>query len=518
MSEQQAARAEHAAQLVAPRELELGGEVREDRERVDEVEALVRRTRAAAASAFRSKRRERQVRAAPVDRRRADVAAGDGAGEVAPPARDAAAAAAEVEHRVELGERHVRGDRVVRRRARCGGTSRRRPCRRRAPSAGAAAAAARRRQPARPGRSATTRSYSRKAGPMRPRRSRRRRTRRFTARQRYSVGSWTTRSVTALARAKARLDRLELYPRPVSLRRVRIWSSPWLFRLPWFRRFDGYAAARDDPAPLARAPRRRRPRHARALPRLADAAPPAADAALLSLARLRGNPYEREARGRRATRPGMPAGRLRPLTSSTVGARPSCDDWRRRTTLSRWPRRLHFPPDSSCRSSRGCRASARSTRSRSRSARRRSRSARSRRTRRSSRSSSRSACMDLTTLEGSDTPGQGRRALLEGDPARPERPEHPVRAPRSASTRTSCPTLRRAARAAPACKVAAVATGFPSGQYPTDAQGRRRAQRGRARRRRDRHGDRPRRVPLRPLREGLRRDRAGEGSRAATRT
>ncbi len=45
-----------------------------------------------------------------------------------------------------------------------------------------------------------------------------------------------------LARAKARLDALALYPRPVSLRGVRIWVVPWLFRLPWFRRFDGYAA------------------------------------------------------------------------------------------------------------------------------------------------------------------------------------------------------------------------------------------------------------------------------------
>jgi hypothetical protein len=46
----------------------------------------------------------------------------------------------------------------------------------------------------------------------------------------------------ALARAKARLDPLELYPRAVSTRGVRIWVVPWLFRLPWFRRFDGYAA------------------------------------------------------------------------------------------------------------------------------------------------------------------------------------------------------------------------------------------------------------------------------------
>ena len=43
-----------------------------------------------------------------------------------------------------------------------------------------------------------------------------------------------------LAQAKTRLDTLDLYPRPVRMRRVRLISTPWLFRLPWFRRFDGY--------------------------------------------------------------------------------------------------------------------------------------------------------------------------------------------------------------------------------------------------------------------------------------
>jgi hypothetical protein len=43
-----------------------------------------------------------------------------------------------------------------------------------------------------------------------------------------------------LAQAKARLDTLDLYPTPVRMRRVRLVSVPWLFRLPWFRRFDGY--------------------------------------------------------------------------------------------------------------------------------------------------------------------------------------------------------------------------------------------------------------------------------------
>ena len=44
----------------------------------------------------------------------------------------------------------------------------------------------------------------------------------------------------ALRRAKARLDPLVLYERPVRLAHVSIVSPPWLFRLPWFRRFDGY--------------------------------------------------------------------------------------------------------------------------------------------------------------------------------------------------------------------------------------------------------------------------------------
>ena len=46
----------------------------------------------------------------------------------------------------------------------------------------------------------------------------------------------------ALRGAKARLDRHSFYPEAVSLRGVRIWIVPWLFRLPWFRRFDGYSA------------------------------------------------------------------------------------------------------------------------------------------------------------------------------------------------------------------------------------------------------------------------------------
>lgn len=43
-----------------------------------------------------------------------------------------------------------------------------------------------------------------------------------------------------LRAAKARLDGLDLYPTPVDVRRVRILSAPWLFRIPGFRRFFGY--------------------------------------------------------------------------------------------------------------------------------------------------------------------------------------------------------------------------------------------------------------------------------------
>ena len=44
----------------------------------------------------------------------------------------------------------------------------------------------------------------------------------------------------ALHRAKTRLDRLDFYPEPVRVDRVRILHTPWLFRIPGFRRFRGY--------------------------------------------------------------------------------------------------------------------------------------------------------------------------------------------------------------------------------------------------------------------------------------
>jgi hypothetical protein len=50
----------------------------------------------------------------------------------------------------------------------------------------------------------------------------------------------TPEELAALERAKAVLDGFDFYPRKVRIDRVRILHVPWLFRLPWFRRFHGY--------------------------------------------------------------------------------------------------------------------------------------------------------------------------------------------------------------------------------------------------------------------------------------
>lgn len=47
-----------------------------------------------------------------------------------------------------------------------------------------------------------------------------------------------------LEAARTRLDRLSLYPRRVDVSRVSIHVVPWLFRVPGFRRFAGYATFR----------------------------------------------------------------------------------------------------------------------------------------------------------------------------------------------------------------------------------------------------------------------------------
>ena len=75
--------------------------------------------------------------------------------------------------------------------------------------------------------------------------------------------------------------------------------------------------------------------------------------------------------------------------------------------------------------------------------------------------------VDLTTLEGADTPGKVRAlAPRRCAPTRPTRPAR--RSPRSASTPTWSPTAKRGARRLAACNVASVATAFPSGRAALD--------------------------------------------------
>ena len=45
-----------------------------------------------------------------------------------------------------------------------------------------------------------------------------------------------------VARARRRLATLDYHPAPVRMGRVRIVRTPWLFRIPGFRRFAGYGA------------------------------------------------------------------------------------------------------------------------------------------------------------------------------------------------------------------------------------------------------------------------------------
>ena len=112
--------------------------------------------------------------------------------------------------------------------------------------------------------------------------------------------------------------------------------------------------------------------------------------------------------------------------------------------------------------------------------------------------------------------GQGRGARLEGDPPRPVRRERAVgrralRLPEPRPDRRRAPARQRRQGRLGRDRV-------PVGPVAARDQARRGALGGRARRRRGRHGDRPRRLPRRPLREGLRRDRAREGGLAARRT
>src|SRR3954447_7766077 len=126
----------------------------------------------------------------------------------------------------------------------------------------------------------------RNAGPTRPTRCSRRRMRRFTASQRYSYACGPCEARGARTReGAARPARAVLATRLAARRAAvdRALALPTAV-VPPLRRLLGVV---DDPAPLARAARRRRARRARALPRLADAAPAGAHADVVPSPRVR---------------------------------------------------------------------------------------------------------------------------------------------------------------------------------------------------------------------------------------
>ena len=125
--------------------------------------------------------------------------------------------------------------------------------------------------------------------------------------------------------------------------------------------------------------------------------------------------------------------------------------------------------------------------------------------------------IDLTTLEGADTPGKVRSLCAQ---ARRPDPDHPEVPPVAAVCiyPDLVPVAVEALHGSPVA-VAAVATAFPSGRSSREVKLADTALAVDGRGRRDRHGDRPRRVPDRPLRRGVRGDRGRPGGlrpRAAT--
>ncbi len=156
-----------------------------------------------------------------------------------------------------------------------------------------------------------------------------------------------------------------------------------------------------------------------------------------------------------------------------------------------------------------------SIRSASSSGRRCSAPARSRRRRRAFALDLAIRMIDLTTLEGQDTPGKVRALCakaLRPDPSDPTAPAvaavcvYPdlVRSRRSGPRRGPHPPYRQDRERR---------DGLSFWSRRAGHQARRHQGRSRGRRRRDRHGDRPRRLPRGAVRPGVRRDRGRQGGR-----
>ena len=101
--------------------------------------------------------------------------------------------------------------------------------------------------------------------------------------------------------------------------------------------------------------------------------------------------------------------------------------------------------------------------------------------------------VDLTTLEGADTPGKVR--ALGAKAVRPDPTDRTAPATAAVCVYPDMVAVAKEAVAGSACKVASVATAFPAGRAALDVKLADVARRGRRGRRRDRHGHRPRRVP-----------------------
>ena len=104
-------------------------------------------------------------------------------------------------------------------------------------------------------------------------------------------------------------------------------------------------------------------------------------------------------------------------------------------------------------------------------------------------------CCDLTTLEGQDTPG--KVAALCSKAVRPDPSDPSIPSVAAVCVYPNLVATAKERLQGSGVKVASVATAFPSGQSALDVKVRDVEEAVAGRRRRDRHGDRPRRVPLR---------------------
>ena len=112
-------------------------------------------------------------------------------------------------------------------------------------------------------------------------------------------------------------------------------------------------------------------------------------------------------------------------------------------------------------------------------------------------------CVDLTTLEGADTPGKVRALAGKAHSPRPARPRRARRSAQCACTRRSCTRGRRGGRRARASRWRAWPARSRRGCRTARPAARRDPARRRRRRRRDRHRAQPLGVPLRSVQEAF---------------